>query len=46
MLDVKKDRLDYGELLMPPEGFQLSSGIATTYSLDLHTLLAIPVALF
>lgn len=45
MLNIKKDRLDYGELLMPPEGYTLNSGIATTYSLDLHTLLAVPVAL-
>lgn len=46
MLDVRKDRLDYGELLMPLPGFQLTRAIATTYSLDLHTLLAVPVALF
>ncbi|MCB0612269.1 MAG: phospholipase D family protein [Lewinellaceae bacterium] len=46
MLDVRQDRLDYGELLMPPSGFQLTRAIATTYSMDLHTLLAVPVALF
>jgi len=46
MLDFKKNRLDYGTLLMPPEGYELTHAVATTYSLDLFTLLAIPVALF
>ena len=46
MLDFKKDRLDYGTLLMPPEKHELTHAVATTYSLDLYTLLAIPVALF
>ena len=46
MLNLKKNRLDYGTLLMPPEGFSLTHAVATTYSLDLYTLLAIPVALF
>jgi len=46
MLDFKKNRLDYGTLLMPPEGYELTHAVATTYSLDLYTLLAIPVALF
>jgi len=46
MLDVKKNRLDYGELLMPPEGFELRQAVAATYSADLDTLLSIPVALF
>ena len=46
MLDLKKNRLDYGTLLMPPEKYELTHAVATTYSLDLYTLLAIPVALF
>lgn len=46
MLDPKKNRLDYGELLIPPTGYILKRAVATTYSLDLNTLLAIPVALF
>ncbi len=46
MLDVKKHRLDYGAMLIPPKGFRLAKAIAATYSLDLNTLLSIPVALF
>jgi HKD family nuclease len=46
MLDFKNDRLDYGRLLMPPPDYVLTKAIGTTYSLDLNTLLAIPVALF
>jgi hypothetical protein len=46
MLDYKGDRLDYGEMLFPPEGFRLVKAIAVTYSLDLNTLLSIPIALF
>lgn len=48
MLDprIKKDRLNYGELLAPPEGYVLTKAVGTTYSLDLYALLAIPVAMF
>jgi hypothetical protein len=46
MLDVKRNRLDYGRLLMPPAGFSLQQAVATCYSVDLDTLLSIPVALF
>src|ERR1700692_1623570 len=46
MLDFKQDRLDYGRLLIPPEGPRLDRAIAATYSVDLNTLLSIPVALF
>jgi hypothetical protein len=45
MLDCKRNRLDYGELLRPPVGHRLDQGIAATYSADLGTLLSIPVAL-
>lgn len=46
MLDFHANRLDYGALLCPPAGYVLDRAIATTYSLDLNALLAIPVALF
>lgn len=46
MLEFRNDRLDYGRLLIPPEGHRLDRAIAATYSLDLNTLLSIPVALF
>ena len=46
MLQPNKDRLDYGNLLMSPEGFQLDNAIATSYSLDLDALISIPVALY
>jgi hypothetical protein len=45
MLDCKRNRLDYGELLCPPPGFSFDRAVATTYSADLGTLLSIPVAL-
>src|SRR4051794_34374684 len=45
MLDCKRNRLDYGELLKPPEGYRLDRAVAATYSADLGTLLSIPVAL-
>ena len=45
MLAPEINRLDYGEQLNPPSGFELDSAIATTYSLDLNALLAVPVAL-
>lgn len=46
MLDARTDLIDYGELLMPPPGFLLERAVATTYSLDLNALLAIPVAMY
>lgn len=46
MLDVKKHRLDYGTMLIPPSGYRLTRAVAATYTLDLNTLLSIPVALF
>lgn len=45
MLIPETNRLDYGEQLNPPEGYELDSAIATSYSLDLNTLLAVPIAL-
>ncbi len=46
MLDYKRNRLDYGEMLIPPQGYRLAKAVAATYSLDLNTLLSIPIALF
>lgn len=45
MLDCRRDRLDYGEQLRPPDGYRFDRAIAATYSADLGTLLSIPVAL-
>lgn len=45
MISPQQQRLDYGEQLSPPPGYQLDAAIATTYSLDLKALLAVPVAL-
>lgn len=39
------DRELYFEALRPPPGFDLDLAVGTTYSLDLHTLLALPLAL-
>lgn len=40
------NRIDYGEALMPDEGWITSWAIGTTFSLDLEVLLTIPLALF
>ena len=32
-----KDRINYGEVLMPPVGFRLERAVGTTYSLDLES---------
>ncbi|HGM6153724.1 TPA: phospholipase D family protein [Pseudomonas aeruginosa] len=45
MLNPHADRIDYGDKLAAPEGFTLSHAVATTYSLDLETLLCLPLAL-
>lgn len=42
MFDLRRNRLDYtGELLVPPPGYHFERAVATTYSLDLETLLAV-----
>lgn len=38
MMDPGAQRVDYGEQLNPPLGYELHSALATTYSLDLETL--------
>ncbi len=45
MLRPDKNRLDYGEQLIAPKGYELTHAIATTYSLDLNTLLTVPIAM-
>lgn len=40
-----KDRINYGEVLMPPVGYKLERAVGTTYSLDLETLTAVSIAL-
>lgn len=45
MLKPDRDRLDYSEIIMPPVDYETSFAIGTTYSLDLETLLGIPLAL-
>lgn len=46
MLHPKTDTIDYGEQLIPPEGYELTYAVGTTYSLDLEALMILPVALF
>ncbi len=46
MIHPKHNRINYGEQLVPPEGYELVKAIGTTYSLDLETLMVLPVALF
>jgi hypothetical protein len=38
MLDLKKNRIDYGEALSPPQGFETDFAVGTTYSLDFPVL--------
>jgi len=46
MLDPKNNRIDYGEQLIPPDGYELVQAVGTTYSLDIEILMVLPVALF
>lgn len=45
MFRPKEDRLNYGQLLVPPVGYTLDIAVGTTYSLDLETLMAVSIAL-
>lgn len=40
-----KDRVNYGEMILPPNGYVLERAIGTTYSLDLEALTAIAISL-
>jgi hypothetical protein len=46
MFHPKQNRIDYGDQLVPPEGYELSYAVGTSYSLDLEALMILPVALF
>jgi len=46
MLRPSSDRLDYGDLLIPPPEYQADFALGTTYSLDLEALVGFPLALF
>lgn len=45
MFKPKEDRLNYGQLLVPPVGYSLIRAVGTTYSLDLETLMAVCIAM-
>ena len=45
MLNPNNDRLDYGQVLAPPDGYILDFAIGTTYSLDLDALVGACIAL-
>ena len=45
MFRPKEDRLNYGQLLVPPAGYSLELAVGTTYSMDLETLMAVCIAL-
>ena len=40
-----RDRVGYGSLLLPPQGYHLSLAVGTTYSLDLEALTAVCMSL-
>lgn len=45
MLKPKTDRLNYGHLLTPPDGFMLDKAVGTTYSMDLEALTAVCICM-
>ncbi len=45
MLNPNNDRLDYGQVLAPPDNYTLDFAIGTTYSLDLDALVGACIAL-
>ncbi|MDI4633203.1 hypothetical protein J7U46_09110 [Pelomonas sp. V22] len=45
MLNLHSQRLDYGEQLRAFDGYELDLGVATTFSLDLETLVAASLSL-
>ena len=45
MFRPKEDRLNYGQLLVPPVGYTLVRAVGTTYSMDLETLMSVCIAL-
>lgn len=45
MLKPESDRISYAAELAPPDGYRLKCAVATTYSLDLETLVAASIPL-
>lgn len=45
MLNPIANRIDYGTQLMPPDGYAFKCGIATSFGVDLETLVAASIAL-
>ncbi len=45
MLNPNNDRLNYGEILSPPNNYKLDFAIGTTYSLDLDALVGATISL-
>lgn len=45
MLNPNSDRLDYGQILAPPPGYELDFAVGTTYSLDLDALVGASLAM-
>jgi len=45
ILNQQRDRLYYGEMLMPRDDYKLDLAVGMTYSLDLEALLGVPVSL-
>ena len=45
MLNPGEDRLDYGNILIPPDSYILDFAVGTTYSLDLDALVGVCIAL-
>lgn len=44
MLNPNNNRLDYGDILSPPNNYQLDFAIGTTYSLDLDALVGAAIS--
>lgn len=44
-MNPNDDRLNYGDILSPPEDYELDFAIGTTYSLDLNTLIGASISL-
>ena len=45
MLNPGEDRLDYGNIVIPPDSYILDFAVGTTYSLDLDALVGVCIAL-
>ena len=45
MLDIKRDRLNYWDLLRPEESYEIDKVLVTSYSLDMETLIGLSILL-